>query len=459
MTDVQRDLAHRDLWAESLARSRARREGRHLPGDPYVPMTAEQNRDLSLPEVCLDSLERSRLRREIAAQRSDLGWAANRKLGLAAVVAVTAAPTAEILSSAAPAGAATGGALKRGAHGSRVIGVQRALGIGTDGIFGPGTSRAVKAFQRAHGLTPDGVVGPATIAALGAGAPAAASAANGGLSVSRHVPQGSVTSLQRALGVGTDGIFGPQTLHALKRFQRAHGLAADGIAGPATWGALHGSARTADSGAGAGTGSAGAASGAVRDLQAALGIGADGVFGPGTESAVKDFQRAHGLTPDGVVGPATWSALGHPGVSRTLKRKGGGGSSSSTDTSTSSATSTGGIPSAVDGVVAAANQIASTPYVYGGGHGSFTSSGYDCSGSVSYALHGGGLLSSPEDSSALMSYGSPGPGKYITIYSNPSHAYMVVNGRRFDTSGANPSRWQANDRSSAGYVVRHPAGL
>jgi hypothetical protein len=78
---------------------------------------------------------------------------------------------------------------------------------------------------------------------------------------------------------------------------------------------------------------------------------------------------------------------------------------------------------------------------------------------VSYALHGGGLLSSPEDSTALESYGAPGPGKYITIYANSGHAYMVVNGRRFDTSGANPSRWQANDRSSAGFVVRHPAGL
>jgi len=399
-------------------------------------------------DLCLDSLERSRLRREIAAQRSDMGWAANRKLGLAAVVAVTAAPTAEMLSSAVPAGAATGGALKRGAHGTQVISVQNALGIGADGIFGPGTSRAVKAFQRAHGLTPDGIVGPATRAALGAGAPAAAAVANGGLSVSRHVPQGSVTALQSALGVASDGIFGPATLHALKAFQRSHGMTADGIAGPVTWGALHGGGGRTISAPGGGS----ASSGSVRSLQAALGISADGVFGPATESAVKSFQSSHGLTTDGVVGPATWAALGHPGVSRTLKRSGatlaGGGSTTSS-----------GTPSAVSGVIAAANQIASTPYVFGGGHGSFTSSGYDCSGSVSYALHGGGLLSSPEDSSALMSYGAPGPGKYITIYSNPGHAYMVVDGRRYDTSGANPSRWQANDRSSAGFVARHPNGL
>jgi peptidoglycan hydrolase-like protein with peptidoglycan-binding domain len=450
VTNVQRDLARRDLWAESLQRSRMRREGRHVPRPVNVPAGEAPNRDLSLTEVCLESLERSRLRREIAAQRAELGWANNKKLGIAAVVAATAAPTAEILATAAPAGAAAGGVLKRGSHGARVARVQSALGIGADGIFGHATSRAVKAFQRAHGLTPDGIVGPATAAALGAGAPAAARAANAGLSVSRHVPQGSVTDLQRALGVAADGIFGPQTLHALKAFQRAHGLAADGIAGPITWGALHGrgsSARAADDSSASGA--------SVHALQSALGISADGVFGPATESAVKDFQRAHGLTVDGVVGPATWAALGHPGFTRTLKRTGGGSAGSGS----SSSSSTGGIPAAVNGVIAAANQIATRPYVYGGGHGSFTSSGYDCSGSVSYALHGGGLLSSPEDSTALESYGAPGPGKYITVYANSGHAYMVVNGRRFDTSGANPSRWQANDRSSAGFVARHPAGL
>ena len=87
--------------------------------------------------------------------------------------------------------------------------------------------------------------------------------------------------------------------------------------------------------------------------------------------------------------------------------------------------------------------------------------GYDCSGSVSYALHGGGLLRTPRDSGGFTGYGRPGRGKHITIYANSGHVYMTVNGRRFDTSARriSGSRWTTRPRSSAGYVVRHPAGL
>jgi hypothetical protein len=112
-------------------------------------------------------------------------------------------------------------------------------------------------------------------------------------------------------------------------------------------------------------------------------------------------------------------------------------------------------------VIAAGDRIAGYPYKYGGGHGQWRDSGYDCSGSVSYALHGAGLLDSALTSGDFMSWGQPGPGRWITIYASPGHVYMVVNGRRFDTSGqdVSGSRWQADDRSSSGYTVRHPTGL
>jgi peptidoglycan hydrolase CwlO-like protein len=111
-------------------------------------------------------------------------------------------------------------------------------------------------------------------------------------------------------------------------------------------------------------------------------------------------------------------------------------------------------------VVAAANQIASTPYVWGGGHGG-ASGGYDCSGSVSYALAAGGLLSSPLDSTGFMSWGEPGPGRRITVYANAGHAFMIVDGRRFDTSALSGggTRWTSQGRSTAGFVARHPPGL
>ena len=122
------------------------------------------------------------------------------------------------------------------------------------------------------------------------------------------------------------------------------------------------------------------------------------------------------------------------------------------------ATAPADAPEAVKGVIAAGNVITNTPYLYGGGHGSFDSpGGYDCSGSVSYALHGGGLLSSPLDSTGFMTWGDPGPGSWITVYSNPGHAYMIVAGLRFDTSGA-PPRWQPIPGEPGGFVATHPPG-
>ncbi|MFI5005048.1 MAG: hypothetical protein ACHQE6_08535 [Solirubrobacterales bacterium] len=125
-----------------------------------------------------------------------------------------------------------------------------------------------------------------------------------------------------------------------------------------------------------------------------------------------------------------------------------------------------GIPEVVQRAIAGANAITDFPYVFGGGHGSFVDNAYDCSGSVSYALAAGGLLSAPETSGALESWGAPGPGKWITVYANAGHTYMYVNvgGRwmRYDTvgrSGVFASRWQPEIRSNAGFVARHWPGL
>ena len=120
-----------------------------------------------------------------------------------------------------------------------------------------------------------------------------------------------------------------------------------------------------------------------------------------------------------------------------------------------------GAPEAVQQAIWAANRIVGRPYVYGGGHKSVRSDGYDCSGTVSYALHGGGLLKSPLDSSSFMKWGAAGPGEWITIYTNPGHVWMVVAGVRFDTvaRGQTGSRWINGMADTSGYVARHPPGF
>jgi peptidoglycan hydrolase CwlO-like protein len=119
-------------------------------------------------------------------------------------------------------------------------------------------------------------------------------------------------------------------------------------------------------------------------------------------------------------------------------------------------------PLAIRGVIEAANQIDDLPYIWGGGHGSFSASGYDCSGSVSFALHGGGFLSSPLDSTGLEVWGEPGGGNWITVFANSGHAWAYIAGLRWDTGGpdgGNGPRWSTvlrDDTSS--FVARHPAG-
>jgi peptidoglycan hydrolase-like protein with peptidoglycan-binding domain len=292
----------------------------------------------------------------------------------------------------------------------------------------------------------------------------------------------AVSRLQKALRLSTDGSFGPETEAAVRRLQARHGLTVDGVVGPATWGllgihaqealtpppsalpqthhsshhqALAATSDTASEEAQSGEGS----SSAISRLQKALKLAPDGEFGPATEAAVQRLQTRHGLTPDGVVGPATWALLG-------IQSEGTLTPPPSARVATPSATSStgegGGEGSGVVArVIAAGEEIATRPYVWGGGHGSFQSAGYDCSGSVSYALHGGGLLSSPEDSTGFESYGEAGPGQHITIYANSEHVFMVVDGRRFDTvaQAESGSRWSSSMTSTSGYVVRHPVGL
>jgi peptidoglycan hydrolase CwlO-like protein len=120
-----------------------------------------------------------------------------------------------------------------------------------------------------------------------------------------------------------------------------------------------------------------------------------------------------------------------------------------------------GAPEAVRQVMAAGNAIATLPYIYGGGHASFHANGYDCSGSVSYALAAAGLVSSPMVSGAFESWGQPGPGKWITIYANAGHVWMDVAGWRFDTVALAEigTRWARGGGEFSGFVVRHPAGL
>ncbi|MDW5592765.1 peptidoglycan-binding protein [Conexibacter stalactiti] len=453
MNQEQRDLALDDLWADSLERSLARRGARTRTS---VELARLRPRDLSDAEHFLDSLSVAQRRREAAASQTKLPAPAARGLSLTALLAVTAGPA--VGATAAFTGTASAATVvEKGDEGGDVKKLQRALGLHADGIFGPGTKKALRKFQARHHLHVDGVAGPATWSALKRSQANTSQSRSTGKTVKvngkARIIGHSVRAVQHELGIPADGIFGPQSLKALKRFQRDHGLAADGVVGPATWRALANdggggstrshkqTARSAVQGEGSG----------VQALQRALGISADGDFGPGTEKALKRWQASRGLEADGVAGPATRSALGL-GDGPVLKR---GGDDGGGDRGGSWA------DQKISAMIAAGNRIQSTPYIYGGGHGSFEDSGYDCSGSVSYVLHGAGLLDSPLASGGFTSWGEPGPGKRVTIYANAGHAYMVIDGRRFDTSGASAAgtRWQPNDRSSAGYVAVHPAGL
>src|SRR4051794_12953427 len=192
-------------------------------------------------------------------------------------------------------------------------------------------------------------------------------------------------------------------------------------------------------------------------------LGIDGDFGPGTAAMLRDWERTDGRRADGVLSAADLRVL------RTDAAKGPPPSvappappATATIDSDGLAHAPASAPDAVKAIIAAGNEIAHKPYIYGGGHGKWKDKGYDCSASVSYALHGAGLLDITMDSTMLESYGAASYGTWVSIYANAGHAFMAVAGIRFDTSGQRQAgtRWQPlTTRTYDGFVVRHPSGL
>jgi len=211
--------------------------------------------------------------------------------------------------------------------------------------------------------------------------------------------------------------------------------------------------------------------------KAGIRTSADGVYGRGTATKVKRFERTADLKVDGKLSPADARELkaaarrgsagddeadgGNGGAEVGATPEGAAGDEATISADGKTAIAPANAPDEVKQAIAAANKITDKPYRYGGGHGDFEDSGYDCSGAVSYALHGAGLLDQPLDSTGFMSWGEAGAGEWISVYGKSSHAYIVIAGARFDTSGEGEEgpRWRHEAASTSGYTVRHPEGL
>jgi peptidoglycan hydrolase-like protein with peptidoglycan-binding domain len=190
-----------------------------------------------------------------------------------------------------------------------------------------------------------------------------------------------------------------------------------------------------------------------------------GYFGPGTKKDLTKFQKSQRFKPDGILWIPVEKRLRKVVAAREMP------SGSLRINSDGTGTAPRNSPNSVLKMVAAANRIHTTSYCYAGGHGSWNDSCYDCSGAVSYVLHAAGMLSYPEDSTELESFGSPGKGKWVTIYANANHTWIVIAGRAFDTAdfggpdtpGGSGPRWRSdptgNLQDGQSYVVRHPNGL
>jgi peptidoglycan hydrolase-like protein with peptidoglycan-binding domain len=194
---------------------------------------------------------------------------------------------------------------------------------------------------------------------------------------------------------------------------------------------------------------------------------ADGMFGPATARSMRGFETAEDRRANGaasryeqrlVRSRAAQAELEAPAVE--VPATAPAGEQAYIDDN-GLAVAPASAPAEVQAIIAAGNEIATKPYKYGGGHGRWNDTGYDCSGSISYVLHAAGLLDTALDSTGFMSWGEAGRGEWVTIRANPGHAYMIVAGLRFDTSARRQTgnRWSDVMRSARGYTGRHPAGL
>ncbi len=311
-----------------------------------------------------------------------------------------------------------------------------------------------------------------------------------------------VRGLQTLLGrtgitVEVTGNYLHETSRAVQRFQVAAGLEATGIAGPRTLNALRESARgprAVDASGGMGFGddkidtrrlgsriplASGMSGRDVRQLQDYLrraGVKSsgkpDGEFDGDTQATIRRFESRESRPVDGAFDAGDIYALfklvgedakpgdaGDPSQGLPAPPLAAGDKAKLGPDGLAIAPE--GAPEAVNRIIAAGNRIATKPYLWGGGHGRWEDSGYDCSGSVSYALRGANLLKSPLASYDYFGWGESGKGRWVTIYTNSGHMYMVVAGLRFDTSGRGDSgsRWQSATRDPGAFTVRHPAGF
>jgi peptidoglycan hydrolase-like protein with peptidoglycan-binding domain len=359
--------------------------------------------------------------------------------------------------------------LRVGMHGADVTTLQRDLSragfrTAADGAFGPGTERNVVRFEHRYRLKANGLVDSAFTRKLAQvlSAHSKKAAPRGAAPIA---PVGVIMAPPAANAPSKTPAKKPSKKPSKKRAKKRAKSPAKPPAptSPSGVGTTHLGDRVL---------SAGMKGDDVRELQSDLTIagfptGVDGGFGPQTESSVASFESVHGMTADGIVSAAVAQAL----LKAVAALESGGPVATATINSDGTARPPADAPATVKAVIAAANQISAKPYRFAGGHQRWNDTGYDCSGAVSYALHGAGLLSSSEDSTGLESYGSAGPGKWITIYANAGHTWIVVAGIAFDTAhyggpgipkGSGP-RWltdpTGNLADGGRYIVRHPAGL